>query len=104
MTGTPDRLNPLSAGQLLSIWRDVAAKEENEAVRGLLCNARVLAESCLLGEKRMFDSPEAVLDAMTVGEMEALLQRLAGEKPSLPAMANPNFDPARFEVMRRKQV
>lgn len=104
MTAAPDRLNPLSAGRLLSIWRDVAAREENGAVRGLLCNARVLAESCFLGEKRMFDSPEAVLEAMTVGEMETLLQRLAGEKSALPAMANPNFDPARFEVMRREQV
>lgn len=104
MTAAPDRLNPLSAGRLLSIWRDVSAKEKNESVRGLLCNAQVLAESCFLGEKRVFDSPEAVLEAMTVGEMEALLQRLAGEKPSLPAMANPNFDPARFQVMRRERV
>lgn len=96
----PDRLNPLPAGRLLSIWRDVAAKEENEAVRGLLCNARVLAESCFLGEKRVFDDPEAVLEAMTAGEMEALLQRLAGGELSLSTGANPNFDPARFRAMR----
>ncbi|MET0016453.1 hypothetical protein [Oscillibacter sp.] len=100
----PDRLIPLPAGRLLSIWRDVAEKEENEAVRGLLCNARVLAESCFLGEKRMFDGPEAVLEAMTVGEMETLLQRLAGKEPSLPDGANPNFDPARFRAMRRERA
>lgn len=100
----PDRLNPPSAGRLLSIWRDVTAKEENEAVRGLLCNAQVLAESCFLGEKRMFDGPEAVLEAMTVGEMEVLLQRLAGKEPSFPTGANPNFDPARFQAMRREQA
>ena len=100
----PDRLKPLSAGRLLGIWRDVAAKEENEAVRGLLCNARVLAESCFWGERRMFDGPEAVLEAMTVGEMEALLQRLAGKEPSLPDGANPNFDPARCQAMRRERT
>lgn len=104
MTAAPDRLNPLSAGRLLNIWRDVAAKEENEAVRGLLCNAQVLAESCFLGEKRVFDSPEAVLEAMTVEEMEVLLQRLAGEKPALPTIANPNFNPARFQAMRRERA
>ncbi|MEA4941374.1 hypothetical protein SDC9_99529 [bioreactor metagenome] len=97
----PDKLNPLSAGRLLSIWRDMAAQEENEAVRGLLCNARVLAESCFLGERRMFDGPEAVLETMTVGEMETLLQRLASKEPSFPTWANPNFDPVRFQTMRR---
>lgn len=100
----PDKLNPLSAGRLLSIWRDVAAKEENEAVRGLLCNARVLAESCFLGERRMFDGPEAVLETMTVGEMETLLQRLAGKETSFSAGANPNFDLARFQAIRRERA
>lgn len=104
MKAAPDSLTPLSAGRLLRIWRDVAAKEENEAVRGLLCNAQVLAESCFLGKKRMFDGPEAVLEAMTVGEMEALLRWLAEEKPSLPVGANPNFDPTRFQAMRREQA
>jgi hypothetical protein len=104
MTAAPDSLHPLSAGRLLRIWRDVAEREQNEMVRGLLCNAQVLAESCFSGEERMFDDPETVLEAMTVGEMELLLRQLTGEKPSLPAGANPNFDPDRFRAMQREQA
>lgn len=100
----PDTLRPPSAGRLLAIFREVAAAEENETVRGLLCNANVLAESCFLGEERLFDSPAAVLDALTVREMEALLQRLAKEPASKPAGVNPQFDETRFQKMRRERT
>lgn len=98
-----DRLKPPSAGRLLQIWREVAAREESEAARGLLCNARVLAESCFLGEKRVFDGAEAVLEELTAGEMEALVRRLAGEEVFLPAEVNAGFDAERFRGMRGKR-
>lgn len=104
MRAAPDRLKPLCAGRLLRIWREVAAQEENETVRGLLCNARVLAESCFLEEKQMFDGPEAVLEALTAGEMEVLVRWLAGEEDSLPAGVNAGFDPKRFQAMRGERA
>ncbi len=104
MKTAPDRLTPLSAGRLLGIWRDVTAQEENETVRGLLCNARVLAESCFLGEERLFESAEAVLEELTAGEMETLVRRLARETDSLPAGVNAGFDPERFRAMRGDRV
>ncbi|WP_312279586.1 hypothetical protein [Oscillibacter sp.] len=104
MKTAPDRLTPLSAGLLLGIWRDVAAQEENETVRGLLCNARVLAESCFLGEARLFESAETVLEELTAGEMETLVRRLAGEEPALPAGVNVGFDPERFRAMRGERA
>lgn len=96
----PDTLRPLTAGRLLQIWREVSAAEKNEAVRGLLCNARVLQESCYLGENRLFDSVKAVLDALTVREMEALLRRLANPLEQAVKEMNPNFDKTRFQTMR----
>ncbi|MEA4994370.1 MAG: hypothetical protein VB060_11230 [Oscillibacter sp.] len=104
MKTAPDKLTPLSAGRLLGIWRDVAAQEENETVRGLLCNARVLAESCFLGGERLFESAEAVLEELTAGEMETLVRHLAGKKTDLPAEVNAGFDPERFRAMRGKRA
>lgn len=104
MREQPDTLRPPRAGTLLTIWRETAAEETDETVRGLLCNARVLAESCFRGGERMFDGPEAVLEAMTAGEMEALLRRLAaGARSSTPAGVNPAFDAERFEAMRERR-
>ncbi len=104
MKTAPDRLTPLSAGRLLGIWRDVAAQEENETVRGLLCNAHVLAESCFLGEKRLFESAEAVLEELTAGEMETLVRRLAEEETAMPAGVNAGFDSERFRAMRGERA
>lgn len=104
MKTAPERLTPLSAGRLLGIWREVAAQEENETVRGLLCNAHVLAESCFLGEERLFESAEAVLAELTAGEMETLVRRLAEEKTAMPAGVNAGFDPERFRAMRGERA
>ena len=100
MKRLPDRLKPLSAGRLLRIWREVAAREESETARGLLCNAQALAESCFLGERQLFESAEAVLEELTAGEMETLVRYLAGEKEFFPGGVNAGFDPERFRAMR----
>lgn len=103
MRTQPDTLRPPKAGELLCIWREVAAQEESETVRGLLCNARVLALSCFRDGERMFDGPEAVLEDMTAGEMETLLRRLARGAVSAPAGVNPAFDAERFQAMRERR-
>lgn len=104
MKTAPDRLTPLPAGRLLCIWREVAAQEDNETVRGLLCNARVLAESCFLGEAPLFESAEAVLEELTAGEMETLVRHLAGAKIAVPAGVNTEFDLERFRAMREERA
>lgn len=104
MREQPDTLRPPKAAVLLTIWRETAEQEKDETVRGLLCNARVLAESCFRDGERMFDGPEAVLQAMTVGEMETLLRTLAaGARAPAPAGVNPAFDAERFAAMRERR-
>ncbi len=98
MTGM-DTLRPLTAGRLLGIRREVAEREPDEVVRGLLCNASVLAECCFSGEERVFSDASAVLAALTVREMEDILRRLSGGS-TLPTQSNPAFDEARFCALR----
>lgn len=100
MTGI-DTLRPLSAGRLLAIRREVAEREPDEIVRGLLCNAEVLAECCFSGEERTFCDASAVLGVLTVREMEDTLRRLSGES-TLPTQSNPAFDEARFCALREE--
>jgi hypothetical protein len=102
----PDELRTPTAGRLLAIFREVEGGEDPPAVRGLLCNAGILAESCYCKGERLFAGAEAVLDRFTCGEMEDLLTRLArGGRSVLPAGGqageNPNFDPARFAELER---
>ncbi len=99
----PDGLCPPTAGRLLSIWRETE-QEKNAMVRGLLCNAAVLAESCFFEGERLFDDPEAVLETMTAREMELLLKSLAGETALLSSGENSGFDTARFRTMRRERT
>lgn len=96
-----DELRPLSAGRLLTLWRecgDAAAELE----RALLCNASVLAESCFYEGEPVFEDGAAVLDALTTREMETLLRQLAEERgPGAPE--NPGFDWAAFQRLRREE-
>lgn len=96
-----ETMRPLPAGRLLAIRRDVTVGESDEAVRGLLCNARVLSECCFSEGEPVFADAEAVLSALTVREMEALLRRLSGEAAPLSG-TNPQFDEARFCALQKE--
>ena len=84
-----DELRPPTAWRLLEIWRGTRELAEEPLERALLCNAQVLAESCLRQGKPVFPDGAAVLIGLTAGEMETMLRRLAGEEPSpAPAAVN----------------
>ena len=87
-----DELRPPTAGRLLYLWRASRDAAEDPMERSLLCNARVLAESC-------FYDGEAVLESLTTREMEGLLRRLSSGTALGPAEENPVFDEARFEAL-----
>ena len=69
-----DELRPLTAGRLLTLWRE--HREEEPLERALLCNARVLAESCFYRGEPAFGSSEEVLEELTGRQMESLLRAL----------------------------
>ena len=96
-----DELRPPTAARLLTIWRTCREMADDPLERVLLCNAQVLAESCLYQGAPVFDDGAAVLARLTAGEMEALLRRLAGEEPSpAPAAVNRDFDQTRFQALK----
>lgn len=103
MSNAVETLRPVSAGRLLTIWREEAEAEPDETVRGLICNARVLAECCFSEGEPTFKSPQAVLDALTPREMETLVHRLAKTGPVNTADGNPAFDESRFLALRRER-
>ena len=80
-----DELRPPTAWRLLEIWRGTRELAEEPLERALLCNAQVLAESCLRQGKPVFPDGAAVLVGLTAGGMETLLRRLAGGGPPPPA-------------------
>ena len=79
-----DELRPPTAWRLLEIWRGTRELAEEPLERALLCNAQVLAESCLRQGKPVFPDGAAVLTRLTAGEMETLLRRLAGGRNPPP--------------------
>ena len=96
-----DELRALSAGRLLTIWRETRELTDDPLERSLLCNARVLAECCYCEGERVFSDELAVLSELTGRQMEKLLVRLAGDAPvSTPATVNPAFDQAKFDALR----
>ena len=95
-----DQLRPLTAGRLLELWRESGQAAEEPMERALLCNARILAESCLFQGEAAFDSPEAVLAELTPREMEGVLRLLAGGEAPEAAGENPHFDESRFQRLR----
>lgn len=95
-----DELRPLTAGQLLEIWRQTRETAEDPLERTLLCNARVLAESCFFEGAPVFSGEMEVLAALTGRQMEELLGRLAGNGPApRPVDVNPAFDRKRFDAL-----
>ena len=97
-----DELKPLTAGRLLTLWRESGKAAEEPLERALLCNAAVIAESCLFQGEAVFESAEAVLEAMTPREMEGLLRRMAEGAAAPGGEENPTFDAARFETLRKE--
>ena len=100
MTTAVEELRPLSAGRLLHIRRTVQAEGVEDWAVPLVCNARVLAECCYTGGERVFSRGEAVLESLTVREMEALIRQLGGEATQRNGVENPGFDPARFLALK----
>jgi len=98
---TVEELRPPTALRLLSIWRESGEPDRGNPVRGLICNARVLAESCYTGGTAVFENAEAVMSALTPRQMETLLRRLAGEEAQdMADVNNPEFDAARYAALR----
>ncbi len=98
-----DELRAPTAGQLLRIRRAVCAGGWDAEETGLRCNAQVLAESCFWKGEAVFPDGEAVLDGLSVAEMDRLLDRIFDGKPPQGRQKggiNPHFDEARFRVLQ----
>ena len=87
---TVDALKPLTAGELLELWR---------YYRTLLCNAAILRDSCYCQGEAIYGDELEVLRDLTPGEMEDLLLRLA-EGEALPEERGGTFDLQRFADMK----
>ena len=94
-----DQMRPLTAWRLLELWRKSREETEDPLERTLLCNARILAESCFSKGEAFFLDEQAVLAALTGRQMEQLLRRLAAETDSADTTENPAFDWARFRSL-----
>ena len=95
---TVDALKPLTAGELLELWRYYRERVEDPLERTLLCNAAILRDSCYCqGEAVYGDELEALHD-LTPREMERMLTLLAEGRQ--PERENPAFDSERFEALR----
>lgn len=93
-----DALRPLTAGRLLTIWRESRREAEDPLERSLLSNAQVLAECCLFQGEAAFRDREDVLGELTAAQMEGLLEQLSSA--GRPGGENPAFDMERFAALR----
>ena len=98
-----DELRGLTAGRLLELWRE-ARSIEDPLERVLLCNGRILAESCFFRGKPVYGDGTEALEDLTGRQMERLLVKLAEGGDGRPRenweTVNPVFDTARFEALR----
>lgn len=92
-----DELRTPSAGRVLKLWRECREMAEDPLERVLLANAAILAECCFFRSERVFADADAVLEALTGGEMENLLYRLSGGGGV--QQVNSNFDEGRFKEL-----
>ena len=51
---TVDALKPLTAGELLELWRYYRERVEDPLERTLLCNAAILRDSCAIVREKRF--------------------------------------------------
>lgn len=100
-----DELRPLSLGRLLELWR--RSRECGDPLeRVLLCNGRILAESCFFRGEPVYGDEAEVLGDLTGRQMERLLRKLAeggggDRRPQADReTVNPAFDAARFAALR----
>lgn len=98
-----DELRPLSLGRLLELWR--RSRECGDPLeRVLLCNGRILAESCFFRGEPVYGDEAEVLGDLTGRQMERLLRRLgsgggSGDRRPPAETVNPEFDAARFAAL-----
>ncbi|WP_298033642.1 hypothetical protein [uncultured Dysosmobacter sp.] len=97
-----EELRPLTAGRLLTLWREAREAGEDALERTLRCNGAVLAETCFFQGAPVFENGEQVLEELTGMEMEGLLRRLAAGGQPPAAGENPAFDEARFDTLRKE--
>ena len=97
-----DELRPLTAGQLLTLWREVRGISEDPLERTVLCNARSAAECCFCRGEPVFTDEQEVLAALTGRQLEGLLRRLSEGAPAPGEERNPAFDESRFTALREE--
>lgn len=96
-----EELRAPRAGRLLEIWREVQTAGREELEIAVLCNARVLAESCYTAGEPSFTDEQAVLNTLTFSEMRGLLEILTGQGgQTLSRTVNPEFDAVRFQTLQ----
>jgi len=95
---TVEELRPLTAGQLLELWRQCREEAEDPLERTMLCNARILALCCRCQGAAVYTDETAVLTDLTPRQMERLLRQLA--EGGNAETVNPAFDEERFETLR----
>lgn len=99
-----DELRPLSLSRLLELWRQ-CREYADPLEQVLLCNGRVLAESCFYQGGPVYGDGAEALEDLTGRQMERLLWKLAeggGDRrpPAGRETVNPAFDTARFDALR----
>ena len=65
---TVDALKPLTAGELLELWRYYRERVEDPLERTLLCNAAILRDSCYCQGEAIYGDELEVLRDLTPGE------------------------------------
>ena len=98
---TVDALKPLTAGELLELWRYYRERVEDPLERTLLCNAAILRDSCYCQGEAIYGDELEVLRDLTPGEMEDLLLRLAEGEAAPEERKAVHLTFSGFAAMRR---
>ena len=93
-----DALKPLTAGELLELWRYYRERVEDPLERTLLCNAAILRDSCYCQGAAVYGDELEVLRDLTPGEMEDLLLRPA-EGEAVPEDRGGTFEHQRLAAL-----
>lgn len=94
-------LKILSAREVLALRHELAECESaDEAKRALQGNAILLARALYRGGESVFNSAEELLDALSVGEINALI----GQYAVLDGAGNPSAEGGREEIETLKKA